>query len=116
MQTIFTPARLGQYLTARASFRAWFDVIGRHLGVMATMHAVCVVWKSRLCAHLTTLLELTTQQPCAVAVQLLTRRPLAGSLCEKVLLQTEPGIRMPFFKLLPEGVLPDERRPCNCTA
>ena len=57
------------------------------------------------------LLALDDLLPCEPEPRLLETVRFEGYRREKWLLQTEPGVWMPFFALIPDGIAPGEKRP-----
>ena len=68
-------------------------------------------WQKLARVKLIELLALDELLPCAPEPQLLEIVPFDGYRREKWLIQTEPGVRMPFFALIPDGLRPGEKRP-----
>lgn len=111
MKTTDSSAHTAQYFTAQDYFAARFAVLGRRLALTADTPEQYAIWKAELRARLGAILGLPTMQPCAADPRVVERTPMDGYLREKILLQTEPGVWMPCYVLLPGDLQPDEQRP-----
>ena len=100
-----------QYYTAQAHFLQRFELVKRQMGLKATTLAEYDAWKAQLRAELAILIGTATMVPCDPSPQIVERTQMDGYLREKVLLQTEPDVWMPFYVLVPDGLKPGERRP-----
>lgn len=107
---------IDQYYTASDAFRRRFDAVGRRLALDTGDRERYAAWKTRARAELSALLGLPTMERCDPSPQVVERAPMDGYLREKVLLQTEPGVRMPLYALIPDGLAPGERRPAVIAA
>lgn len=116
MQTESSPVNVRQYYTTHDYFAARYAALARQYALTATTREEFAAWKQRLRARLGELLGLPTMVPCPRDVQLLERVPQDGYVREKVLLQTEPGVRMPCYVLIPDGVSGEARRPAVIAA
>ena len=73
--------------------------------------ANAAAWQAEARAKLRELLALDELLPCEAEPRLLETVQFDGYRREKWLIQTEPGVRMPFFALIPDGIAPGEKRP-----
>lgn len=69
------------------------------------------VWARKARAKLWELLGLDRMRPCAPDAQKLEEKQLDGYRREKWIVQTEPGIYVSLYLLIPDGLKPRERRP-----
>ena len=66
-------------------------------------------WAARARPKIAELLGLDNMTPCDMDVELLETRQMDGYRREKRLMQVEPGVYMPFYVLIPDGIAPGER-------
>jgi len=111
MSTISSPAHTAHYYTAQEHFAQRFAEVGRQSACTATSPEAYAAWKAPLRARLSELIGLPTMQRCDGAAQVVEHTPMDGYRREKVLLQTEPGVWMPLYVLLPGDLAPGEQRP-----
>lgn len=69
-------------------------------------------WKREVRNRLGTVLGLDKMERCEAAPRLVETTRGEGYLREKVLIQTEPDVWMPFYVLIPEGLQPGQK--CRC--
>ena len=99
------------YYTTLEYLQQRFDRLSRQMGFQADTMAEFVDWKARLRAELATIIGTGTMLPCDPSPRLLERVEMDGYVREKMLLQTEPGVWMPFYVLIPADLRAGERRP-----
>ncbi|MHB9022760.1 MAG: dienelactone hydrolase family protein [Armatimonadota bacterium] len=104
-------AHTERYYTALDHFTGRYTTVSRQLAFRATDAADYDTWKTQVRAELAQCIGLPTMQRCDGAAQVVERTPMAGYTREKVLLQTEPGVWMPLYVLIPGDLHPGERRP-----
>ena len=68
-------------------------------------------WQTALRCRLRQLIGLDTTLSCEPEPRVTERVELDGYVRERVMIQTEPGVIMPLYALIPEGIAPGERRP-----
>ncbi|MBB3111760.1 hypothetical protein FHS18_003828 [Paenibacillus phyllosphaerae] len=68
-------------------------------------------WRTDVRSRLRELLALDRMESCPLEPQRLERDQMEGYRREKWLIQTEPGVYMPFYILIPDGIADGERRP-----
>lgn len=101
---------IDRYYTSQDYFQQRFDRLHRQMGFAATTLDDFSAWKALLRRELSSLIGTATMTPCDPSPRLLERVELDGYTREKMLMQTESGIFMPFYVLIPENVSPGERR------
>ncbi|MHB9134163.1 MAG: alpha/beta hydrolase family protein [Armatimonadota bacterium] len=106
-----TAFRTEQFYTTLDYFRARFDQFSRQLGLKAKDTAEFAAWKVQLRGELSALIGLPTMVRCDGDPQVVERVELDEYVREKVLLQTEPGVWMPVYVLIPGDLQPGEQRP-----
>lgn len=88
-----------------------YDVVSRQMGLQATCIENLQAWQGELRARLRRTLGLDTMRPAPLEPKITERIALDGYVRERVEIQTEPGIIMPLYVLLPGDLRPGERRP-----
>lgn len=113
MPTLEEPATLHieTYFTALEHYKQRFDLVNRQLGFSAATADEYTAWKTQVRGELAGLIGTATMVPCDPSPRLLERETLDGYVREKILLQTEPDVWMPFYLLIPDDLAPGERRP-----
>lgn len=101
----------GRYYTAADYFSARYDALSRQMAYRARTAEEHARWQGELRARLRELIGLDTMIPCPLAPRITERVPLDGYIRERVLLQTEPGVTMTLYVLIPADLKPGERRP-----
>lgn len=103
-----TEKRITEFYDTKEYLRRRFRELGRQLPFDAENAAA---WQTEARAKLRELLALDQLLPCDPQPELTETVQLDGCRRERWLLQTEPGVRMPFFALIPDGIAPGEKRP-----
>ncbi|TLS49501.1 hypothetical protein FE782_25660 [Paenibacillus antri] len=103
------PIRTYYPVTDRMStlFRKEARRMGWNGGTLRELEA----WRADVKARLREVLALDRFESCPLEPRRLESETLDGYRREKWIIQTEQGVWMPFFLLLPEGLRPGERRP-----
>lgn len=101
----------GQYYPTMEYLMTRWDGVSRQLGFRATTLAEHQVWQQALRARLRRITGLDTMIPCALAPRITERVTMDGYVRERVVIQTEPGVHMPLYMLIPQDLAPGERRP-----
>jgi hypothetical protein len=93
-----------EYLAAR------YDAVGRRMALRANSVPELLAWQHELRAQIRRQLGLDTMRAAPPEPCVTERVQLDGYTRERVVLQTEPGIWMPLYVLVPDGLQPGERR------
>jgi dienelactone hydrolase len=101
----------GRYYTATEYLLARYDAISRQMGYRATTPGEHQRWQHELRTRLRQLTGIDTMRDSALEPRITERVRLDGYVRERVLIQTEPGVTMPVYVLIPADLGPDERRP-----
>jgi dienelactone hydrolase len=101
----------GQYYTTMPYLLARYEAISRQMGFCAATAQEHQAWQAALRARLRRIAGIDTMVTCPLEPKVTERLTLDGYVRERVLVQTEPGIMMPVYVLIPEGLAPGERRP-----
>jgi len=101
----------GRYYTAMEYLLLRFDALARQMGFRAATLEEHQRWQHELRARLRQITGVNTMISCPLEPEITERVSLEGYARERVLLQTEPGIIMPVYVLLPADLPPGERRP-----
>lgn len=88
-----------------------FQAIGRQMGLRARTAGELRAWQLELRARLRRLIGLDSMHPAPLKPRITERVRLDDYTRERVELETEPGVVMPLYVLLPEGLGRGERRP-----
>lgn len=100
------------YYTALPSLMRRAEAGERRLGLQADSLPAFDAWKKRLRGMLAELTGLDRMQRCELQPQAMGDAVrLDGYRREKWRIQTEPGVWMPFYVLVPDGLADGERRP-----
>jgi len=99
------------FFTTEDALAARFDVLSRQLGLRAESADELLIWQRGLAAQLRRTLGLDTMREASLDPVITERVACVGYTRERVLMQTEPGVVMPLYVLIPDGLMPGERRP-----
>lgn len=69
-------------------------------------------WKQRVRSKLREITGMDGMEPCGLSPMLLETKQMDGYRRDKMIIQTEPDVWMPFYILVPDGIGEGERRPC----
>lgn len=103
-------AYINQFYTTEQYFARRFDRVGRSLELKANTAEEFAVWKKQLRRALWEVTGMDTMIRCEPAPQHLETRRMEGYCREKYLIETEPGVLMPFYVLIPGDYRKGERR------
>ncbi len=92
------------YFQAEAYFQARFAAAGRRLAFEAESIEAWQVWRAELLGKLRQLLGIDRMIPTAPNPRITETVQLDGYRRERVEIDTEPGITMPFYVLVPDGL------------
>ena len=70
------------------------------------------LWKAELRIKLKDILGMNSMVTCDLTPQIVESEIFSGYRRDKVIIQTEPGIWMPLYILIPNGICQAEKRPC----
>ena len=101
----------GRYYTISDYVLRRYDALARQMGFRASSLEEHATWKQALRARLRQLVGVDTMLTCALAPEVTHREVMDGYVRERVLLQTEPGVTMPLYVLIPDDLTSGERRP-----
>jgi dienelactone hydrolase len=99
------------YFTSMPYLMERFARFGRRLGFRAGAPEEARAWQHELRARVRELLGLNTMLSCPLNPRVTERESGPGYVRERVELQTEPGVTMPLYVLLPEKLTPGQPRP-----
>jgi len=100
------------YFTTEAHFVERFERQGRTLGLPTGLdEEQFAEWQSRLREKLAGLLGLANFEKTPLNASFDPPESFEGYTSQRVEIDTEPGVRMPFYVLTPAGIQPSERRP-----
>jgi dienelactone hydrolase len=88
-----------------------YDKAGRQYRFCAKNIEEHEAWKGKLKNRLIKTLGLDRMQSCELTPQFVESESLEGFRRDKVIIQTEPGVWMPMYILIPEDLKKDEKRP-----
>ncbi len=89
-----------------------FDRTSRQMALHADNIAEYAVWKQKVRVLLIELIGINKMEPCELTPQWLGSEQMDGYRRDKMLIQTEPDVWMPFYILIPDKRLEGERTPC----
>jgi len=87
-----------------------YDTVARQMGLRAESVTELQAWQHELRAQLRRTLGIDTMRWSPLEPRTTERVALDGYTRERVELQTEPGVIMPVYVLVPDGIQPGERR------
>jgi hypothetical protein len=100
----------GRYYPTMEYLMARFDAISRQMGFRAGTLEEHARWQAELRARLRAITGMNTMLDSDLAPKITERVKMEGYTRERLLLQTEPGVIMPVYVLIPDGLRPGERR------
>lgn len=106
-----TTLHIDRYFTTLNYLCRRFDVVARQTGFRARTLEEWEIWRRQLKAKLSELTGLTTMIPCPLNPKVTENIELEGYRRERVEIQTEPDVVLPFYVLLPLDLHPEETRP-----
>jgi hypothetical protein len=93
-----------KFFQTKSYFEARYDAVGRSLGFKATTFDEWRVWKHELLGVLHRLLGLDRMVSCPLTPRVTEIVQCAGYHRQRVEIDCEPGITMPLYVLIPDGV------------
>jgi len=96
-----------KFFQSQAYFQSRFDVVGRRMGFHATNLEDWRVWRHDLLGKLHELLGLDRMIPCPANPRITEEIQCDGYSRQRVEIDTEPGVTMPLYVLIPD----DAHRP-----
>lgn len=102
MENPLLPA--GRYFDTLTYFQERFDRVGRQLGFKARNLSEYATWKAELRGRLRHITGIDTMVSCPLEPRITERVSMDGYTRERIELQTEPGVIMPVYALIPENV------------
>jgi dienelactone hydrolase len=109
------PDAAGGRYTTLEYLQQRYDLIGRRLAYTARTAAAHRGWKDEVRAQLGVVLGLHTMRLPQSEPAVDERIELDGYVRERVVLETEPGVLMPVYVLVPTGARAGDRRPAVLT-
>ncbi len=104
-------AYIEKFYTAEQYFADRFDRVGRRLELKAETAEEFSAWKKELRKALWEVAGMNTMISCEPNPQRLESKEMEGYRRDKYLIETEPGICMPFYVLIPGDYREGEKRP-----
>ncbi len=98
------------FFTSLATMAERFDTVGRQMALKAQSVPELRAWQHELRAQLRRTLGLDTMRWAPLEPKITERVELDGYVRERVEIQTEPGVIMPVYVLVPGDIKPGERR------
>lgn len=93
-----------QFFQTEAYHRARFAALGRRLGFRATSEEAWRAWRAELQGTLRRLLGVDRMIPTPLRPRVTETVQLDGYCRERVEIDTEPGVTMPLYVLIPDGL------------
>ncbi len=104
--------RVEKYYTSMEHLLDVFQKHARAMGFRAETVPEYARWKLELRNKLRQMTGLDTMETCELKPQRLESIQMDGYRRDKLLIQTEPDVWMPFYVLIPDGRAPESRTPC----
>jgi dienelactone hydrolase len=89
---------------------------GRKYGLKAQNVSEFEIWKNKVREKLKEISGISKMKSCELSCKLISSTRLNGYRRDKVIIQTEPGVWMPLYILIPEGIKEGEKRACVIAA
>lgn len=103
--------KIKQFYTCLDHMAQVYDRVARQFPAPQQDTAQLTDWQVQAREKLHELLNLSGFEPCSMQVETLECEAFEGYRREKLLLQTEPGVQMPVYALIPDGIASGEKRP-----
>ena len=100
------------YFTTKDYLAKLYSEKSRKFGLKAENALEYDLWKSELRIKLIELLGMNSMISCDLSPKIVESRKFSEYRRDKVIIQTEPGVWMPLYILIPNGIKPSEKRPC----
>lgn len=101
-----------KYYTIKEYMAKRYSEKSRRYALQAENITEYEAWKNELKIKLKELIGINTMLSCDLAPKLIESEKFQGYRRDKVIIQTEPGIWMPLYVLIPDGIKANEKRPC----
>lgn len=108
MRTVHTD----KYYTSIEHILHVFDREGRKLRLNTENVFEYEEWKKKVRSKLTEISGIGRMEKCGLMPELLVSVEMDGYRRDKMIIQTEPDVWMPFYILIPDGLEDGEKRPC----
>lgn len=101
-----------KYYTSIEHMLEVFDGTSRKLAFKAESIKDFEEWKKSTRMQLAAIIGIDRMRKCSLDPQLIETVPMDGYRRDKMLIQTEKDVWMPFYLLIPDGINEGEKRPC----
>ncbi len=105
-----------KYYTVMEHYSKRFDAVSGQLGFKAESVDEYLVWKDYTRSELRSIIGLNSMRACPLNALVTEKDTVDGYYREKVLIETEPGIIMPLYVLIPGDMEKGEKRPAVIAA
>lgn len=103
--------KIDRFYTCQDHMADVYDRIARQFPAPTDDAAQLKVWQEEAREKFRELLNLDAFEPCEMQVEELESEQLDGYTRKRIVLTTEPGVQMPVFVLIPDGIAEGEKRP-----
>jgi dienelactone hydrolase len=104
-----------RYFTTMEYLMTRYDRVSRQIGFRAKSLGEALAWQQELRAKLRSITGMDTMLSAPLNPRVTERVSLDNYIRERVEIQTEPGIIMSVYVLIPKNIVPSERRPAVIT-
>lgn len=101
-----------QYFASSEYLVKMYSEKSKKMGLKAESILEYGLWKTQLKAKLKEILGMNNMESCDLKTQKLESIKFAEYRRDKVIIQVEPGVWMPLYILIPDGIKPNEKRAC----
>ncbi len=101
-----------KYFTTSEYLEKLYQRKSRKFGLKAENILEYKLWKTELRTKLKEILGINSMNSCDLEAQIVESQKFSGYRRDKVIIQTEPGVWMPLYILIPDGIKANEKRPC----
>ena len=103
--------RVEKFYTAMERMAYLYDLNGRRMGFDCDSIGGYATWKKEVRAKLSEITGIEKMQACDLTPEVSPAEAEDGYDRTRIVIQCEPGVRMPMFMLKPNGIKPGEKRP-----
>ncbi|MBU3114104.1 alpha/beta hydrolase family protein [Clostridium lacusfryxellense] len=101
-----------KYFTTSEYLEKLYNEKSRKFGFKAENIFEYKLWKTELRSKLKEIIGLNNMKSCDLEAQIVESQNFTGYRRDKIIIQTEPGVWMPLYILIPDGIKVNEKRPC----
>ncbi|MBZ9614449.1 alpha/beta hydrolase family protein [Clostridium estertheticum] len=101
-----------KYFTISDHLKNFYSLKSKKLGFIAENVLEYGLWKAELKTKLKEILGMNSMMLCELKPQIVESKKFEDYRRDKAIIQTEPGVWMPLYILIPDGIKLNEKRDC----